>query len=95
MIESSDQPDLIKLIGNNNSSPKSDPCDIVEQLNKSKLKNINRLVIRHLNMNSLPDKFDQLELIIKNKVDILVITRTKLDYSFPESQLIMIAFRKQ
>ena len=46
-----------------------DSCDMVKHLNKLTLKNINRLIIGNLNINSLPDKFDQLELPVKNKVD--------------------------
>ena len=70
IVEWSNQPDLIKLINNKNSNAKPCvSCDTVEHLNKLRLKNINRLVIGNLNINSLPDKFDQLELPIKNKVD--------------------------
>ena len=43
----------------------NDPCDFPSILNKLKLKNINRLVIGHLNMNTLPSKFDQSKLIIE------------------------------
>ena len=39
----------------------------------------------HLNINSLSNKFDQLKLTIKKEVDILVITETKLDFSFADS----------
>ena len=70
--------------GNGNYS-KTDRCDTVEHWNELRLKNINKLVIFHLNINSPSNKFDQLKLIIKNKVDILVITETKLDSSFPDS----------
>ena len=66
----------------------------MEHLNELRLKNINKLVISHLNINSLSNKFDQLKLIIKNKVDILVITETKLDSSFPDSQFIIDGFRQ-
>ena len=50
-------------------------------LYKLKLKNMNKLVIEHLNINSLPIKFSRLKLIIKN-INILVITETKIDSSF-------------
>lgn len=56
------------------------------QINKLRLKNINRFVISHLNINSLPNKFDRLKIIIKNEVDILVITEIKLDSSFLDLQ---------
>ena len=80
-------------MGNGNCS-KNDPCDTVEHLNELRLKNINKLVIRHLNINLLSNKFDQLILIIKNKVDILVITETKLDSSFTDSKFIIDGFRQ-
>ena len=61
----------------------------MEHLNELRLKNISKLFICHLNINSLSNKLDQLKLIIKNKVDILVKTETKLDSSFPDSQFII------
>ena len=59
--ESFDQHFSIKHIewGNGNCS-KTDPYDTVEHLNELRLKNINKLVICHLNINSLSNKFDQL-----------------------------------
>ena len=69
----------------NGNCSKTDPYDTVKHLNDLRLKNINKLVICHLNINWLSNKFDQLKLTIKNKVDLLVITETKLDSSFPES----------
>ena len=44
------------------------------------------LVIGHLNINALANKFDALSLIIKDRLDILVLVETKLDDSFPEGQ---------
>ena len=66
----------------------------MEHLNDLRLIYINKLVICHLNINLLSNKFDQLKLIIKNKVDILVITETKLDSSFPDSQFFIDGFRQ-
>ena len=63
-----------------------DSCDTPSLLNRLKLKNVNRLVIGHLNINSLPHKFDQLKSIIGKNIDIPVITETKIDSSFPNSQ---------
>ena len=47
-------------------------CDTPSILSKSKLKNVNRLVIKHLNINSLPGKFDQLKVEIENNIEILI-----------------------
>ena len=43
----------------------------------------------HLNINSLPNKFDQLKMIIGNNIDILILTETKIDSSFPNSQFMI------
>ena len=48
-----------------------------------RVKNVNRLIIRNLNINSISNKFDQLKLFVQGKVDILIVTETKLDSIFP------------
>ena len=70
----------------------NDPCDTPSTLTKLQLKNINRLDIGHLNINSLPSKFGQLKLIIEKNIDILVITETKIDSSFRSSHFIIEGF---
>ena len=69
-----------------NASNISNPCDTLSILNKLKLKNINKLVIGHLNINSLPNRFCQLKLIIEKNIEILFIAETKLDSNFRSSQ---------
>ena len=46
----------------------------------------------HLNINSIPNKSDALSLIVKNNVDILMISETKLDDSFPTAQFLLHGF---
>ena len=46
----------------------------------------------HLNINSIRNKFDALSIIIKNNVDILMISETKLDDSFPTAQFLLPGF---
>ena len=48
--------------------------------------NLNNIIIGNFNINSLPNKFDDLKLIVTGIFDILVITETKLDNSFPDNQ---------
>ena len=48
--------------------------------------------MRHLNINPLASKFDQLKLIIGNNIDILIITETKTDTSFLNSQFMIEGF---
>ena len=38
----------------------------------------NKLIIGNLNINSIAGKFDQLELMVQHKADILVLTETKI-----------------
>ena len=46
----------------------------------------------HLNINSIRNKFDALSLIIKNHVDVLMISETKLGDSFPKVQFLLHGF---
>ena len=66
--------DDVNELGDNN-----DPSDTLSILKNLKLKNINRLVLGHLNINSLAGKFDQLKALIKRNIDILVLAETKID----------------
>ena len=52
------------------------PFDIPSKLSKLKTKNVKRLITRHLTINSLPNKFDRLKMIIGNNNDILIVTET-------------------
>ena len=49
-------------------------------------KNINMVIIVNININSLRNKVEQVKVFILKFSDILVITETKLDDSFPTSQ---------
>ena len=53
---------------------------------KLKKSNHNKLIFSTLNINSVPNKLDDIRITIADFVDILVITEIKLDQSFPESQ---------
>ena len=52
------------------------------------------MVIGNLNINSISNKFDNLKLIIKGKIDILVITETKTDSTFPLNQFTIQGYSK-
>ena len=43
----------------------------------------------HTNVNSLRNKFQMLEELIKDKIDIFVASETKLDSSFPSGQFVI------
>ena len=59
-----------------------------------KLKNVHSIIYAHLNINSLRNKFDQLKGMILGFIDILVITETKLNDSFPNSQFFIQGYSK-
>ena len=67
----------------------SDPNNL---LNNIRISNANKLIIGQLNINSLRNKFDALKTIISGKIDILVITESKLDESFPTNQFLIYGF---
>ena len=58
-----------------------------EHLSKLRKENIGRLILVHVKINSIRYKFDQLVYGVKGKVDVLIITKTKLDDSFPIMQV--------
>ena len=45
-----------------------------------------RLILGHLNINWIVGTFDHLKVLIVNNIDILVLTETKIDSSFPKAQ---------
>ena len=55
-------------------------------LNNFQRRNIGRLSLAHININSTRYKFNQLVYGVKGKVDFLMITETKSDDSFPTMQ---------
>ena len=57
-----------------------------------RLKNFNKLILAHLNINSLRNKFEFLISLIKDNRDILMISETKLDPSFPTNQFMINGF---
>ena len=57
-----------------------------------RITNLNRIVISHININSIRNKFELLDEAVMGNVDILRVTETKIDESFPTSQFIIPVF---
>ena len=57
-------------------------------------KNNDRLIIGHLNINFIENKFDALVSLVKDKLDILMVSETKIDGSFPENQFLIEGYTK-
>ena len=64
----------------------SNDLNASEILKKIRVKNVNRITIATLNINSLSPKFEQLKEVIGTNLDILTIQETKLDSTFPNEQ---------
>ena len=58
-----------------------------KSLKEIRLKNLNRIVLAHLSISSLKNTLDALVEQVSGNVDVLVLSETKTDESFPEGQL--------
>ena len=61
----------------------------------TRLKNRNRPIIGQLNINSIRNKLNFLGSEISRCLDLLLVSETKLDDSFPTAQFLMSGFCKQ
>ena len=59
------------------------------RLRKLRIKNPNKVIIAHLNINLIRNKFEMLSLLFHGVIDILMICKTKTDGSFPAGQFII------
>ena len=57
---------------------------ILQQL---RISNSSRIILGHININSFRNKLEMLSFIVSGKMDILIISESKLDDSFPSAQL--------
>ena len=70
---------------NNSKSLLSNQKNLGSNLHKVRIENPSRIIFGQININSIRNKFDLLMNIIKNEIDILMISETKIDSSFPIS----------
>ena len=61
-------------------------------LDRVRLNNVDRSIIGHLNINSFRSKFEMLRETVQDKLDILLISETKVDPSFPSHQFAIEGF---
>ena len=64
----------------------SEHSNVYSSLNKLRCNNLNRIIVAHLNINSVRNKFVLLKDMITGKIDILLLSETKIDDSFPSTQ---------
>ena len=66
--------------------------DAKSRLKEMKAQSSDKLILGHLNINSIRNKFEALKFIIDNNIDIFLISETKLDDSFPSAQFLIKGF---
>ena len=66
--------------------------DVLFEIKKLRIRNPNKIIIGNLNINSLPNKFEQLKDIVMLHIDIFVLTETRLDDIFPTAQFLVNGF---
>ena len=97
-VESRNSVEHIGLSSNNSNdsflSESSDALndDLIE-LSKQRLKYPKNLIVGHLNINSVRNKFSSLQQTALSKTDILLLYETKIDDSFSDSQFLAEGFK--
>ena len=74
-----------KITDNCRSTSTAD-LDCILRFKETSTQNFNNVIVGNVNTNSLTFKFDELRLLVTGIFDILIITETKLDDTFPLSQ---------
>ena len=75
---------VVPKLSNNTNSKLELSC--ITNIKKIRSENIGNVIIGTLNINSLSSKFDDLKVLTSGIFDILIITETKLDETYPISQ---------
>ena len=66
--------------------------NLLFEIKKLRIRNPNEIIIGNLNINSLPNKFEQLKDTVMQHIDVFVLTETKLDDTFPTTQFLVNGF---
>ena len=85
---------LVEIKHDSSPADFQDAGNQMNTLHQIRIKNANRLIIGHLNINYLRNKFEMLEELIKDKIDIFLISERKLDSSFPSGQFVIKGYIK-
>ena len=77
---------------NNSKSSLNDQQNPDSNLHRVSIENPSRITFGQININSIRNKFDLLMNIIKNEIDIFMISETKIDNNFPISHFTMTGY---
>ena len=67
--------------------------DVKQYLKSICISNVKKLILRHLNINSIRNKFDLFSKQIKGAIDVLMVSKTKLNKRFSEGLFLIEDFR--
>ena len=79
-------PPNVRDIGTPEVSMKDNNIYAFDEMKSLKLKHPKNIFLGHLNINSIPNKFNGIMDLVKDYLDIFLISETKIDSTFPESQ---------
>ena len=83
---------LICEIINISSKHENDDASPRVILSNLRINNINKIIIGHLNINSIQNKFEHLKYLIVENLNVLLISETKLNNTFPQCQFLLHGF---
>ena len=83
---------ISELIVFHRSVTENDIDDAKKGLKEIKIQSPDKLILGHININSVRNKFEALTCIIDNNIDLLLMCETKQDDSFPKAQFQMKGF---
>ena len=78
--------DKIISLSRNNSAEERAENDVFPSVTAHRLQNAKNVTIRALNVNSLKNKIGAEQKLIRNNIDICLLSETKTDESFPNQQ---------
>ena len=78
-------PGMLAAIIDPNTDIDGERCasDIMREI---RLRNPRKITVGHLNINSIPNKFDGIMNMVEGNLDIFLISETKINNSFPDAQ---------
>ena len=85
-------PDLNVENSETNSTVENGVNEFIEYLQNLRIETSGNLLIGHFKINSIRNKVDMLSYMIGNKIDILMISESKLNDTFPSSQFVIDSF---
>ena len=66
--------------------------DCISRFKMIRAENFDNIIVGTLNINSISPKFDEFKLMVSGYFDVIIVTETKLDDSFPKAQFCIDGF---